>query len=188
MDDETFDDEDIARDAAAQRTIRITGEIDEESSEKFILALHRATGIPGDITVVISSDGGDIEEGLRIIDALAIAKTKGCRVHTAVSGKAYSMAALVACAGDVRTIYAHSRMMFHPGRYEETDEGKPLTPKELKEMYDELEMFNGIFKKILRNVGVPEQDCERMMSGDVYLNAVEAISLGIMDSIENDVI
>ena len=129
MCDDDFDDVDIARDEEAERIIRITGEIDEDSSEKFILLLHRVAKVPGDITVVISSDGGDIEEGLRIVDAMNIAKSKGCRIHTVVSGKAYSMAALITCIGDTRTMYSHSRMMFHPGRYEEAEDGKVLTPK-----------------------------------------------------------
>jgi len=188
MCDDDFDDVDNARDEEAERIIRITGEIDEDSSEKFILLLHRVAKVPGDITVVISSDGGDIEEGLRIVDAMNIAKSKGCRIHTVVSGKAYSMAALITCIGDTRTMYSHSRLMFHPGRYEEAEDGKVLTPKELKLMYEELEMFNGMFKRILKNVGVPDTECDKMMSDDVYLNAEEAISLGIIHSIETEII
>jgi ATP-dependent protease ClpP protease subunit len=188
MCDDDFDDVDIARDEEAERIIRITGEIDEDSSEKFILLLHRVAKVPGDITVVISSDGGDIEEGLRIVDAMNIAKSKGCHIHTVVSGKAYSMAALITCIGDTRTMYSHSRMMFHPGRYEEAEDGKVLTPKELKLMYEELEMFNGMFKRILKNVGVSDTECDKMMSDDVYLNAEEAISLGIINSIETEII
>ena len=117
-----------------------------------------------------------------------IAKAKGCSIHTVVSGKAYSMAALITCIGDTRTMYSHSRMMFHPGRYEEAEEGKILTPKELKLMYEELEMFNGMFKRILKNVGVSDTECDKMMSDDVYLNAEEAISLGIINSIETEII
>jgi ATP-dependent protease ClpP protease subunit len=98
------------------------------------------------------------------------------------------MAALITCIGDTRTMYSHSRLMFHPGRYEEAEDGKVLTPKELKLMYEELEMFNGMFKRILKNVGVPDTECDKMMSDDVYLNAEEAISLGIINSIETEII
>ena len=186
--DETVDDEDSARESSAERIIRLTGEISEENSEKFILNLYQVAKIPGEIIVIISSDGGEVEEGLRIIDALCTAKARGCPLHTVVSGKAYSMAAYIACVGDTRTIYPHARLMFHSSRYEGTEEGKALTVVELRQMHAELASYDKVFREVLRSAGLGDADVERMLSGDVYVNAEEAVSLGLMNSIETEYI
>ena len=182
------EDDDFAGESSAERIIRLTGEISEETSESFILNLHKVAEIPGEITVVISSDGGDIEEGLRIIDSLNIAKAHANRITTVCSGKAYSMAAYIYLVGDTRTMYPHARLMFHSGRYEGLGEDEVLTESTLKSMTAELAMFNNTFRSILRNAGVDEEMISRMLAGDVYLNAEEAISLGIAHSIETQVI
>jgi ATP-dependent protease ClpP protease subunit len=186
--EETNDEEDFAGESTAERIIRLTGEISEETAEKFALKLHEVAEIPGEITIIISSDGGDIEEGLRIIDSINIAKAKGCPVKTIVSGKGYSMAAFIACCGDTRTMYPHARLMFHSGRYEGMNEDDVLTVSTLRSMEAELTLFNNTFATILRNVGVSEDMIAKMLSGDVYVNAEDAISLGIIHSIETQVI
>ena len=186
--DETDDGEDFARESTAERIIRLTGEISEETSESFILNLHRVAKIPGEIIVIVSSEGGDIEEGLRIIDALRIAKNNGCPVHTVVSGKAYSMAAYIVCTGDTRTIYPHSRLMFHASRFEGADDGRTLTAVELQKMHDELSLSDGVFRELMANVGLDQETIERMLASDTYVNAEEAISLGIINSIETAII
>lgn len=170
------------------RTLRITGYITEELADKFVVSLHDLVETPAEIAVVLSSEGGSIEEGLRIVDALGIARARGCPVHTVVSGKAYSMAAIIACAGDRRTIYPNSRLMFHGGRYEEEEDGKPLTSVELKGMYEELSMYDRIFRDILTGVGLPQDKAAGLLVGDNYMNASEAIASGIMHSIETEII
>lgn len=186
--DNIDDGEDFAGESSAERIIRLTGDISEETAEKFILNLKKVAEIPGEIIVIVSSEGGDIEEGLRIIDALNIARNRGCPVHTVASGKAYSMASLIVCTGDTRTMYPHTRLMFHSGRYEEFEDGKSLTVPELEKMRDEMSMFNGIFRDILLNVGMPQQIIDRIMVDDVYMNAGEALSLGVINSIETEII
>jgi ATP-dependent protease ClpP protease subunit len=59
-----------------ERIIRLTGDITEESADKCIRALHDLCQEPGEITMIICSDGGSPAEGFRIIDAMAIARTK----------------------------------------------------------------------------------------------------------------
>lgn len=187
--EEPLEDEDFAGDSSAERVIRLTGEISEDTAEKFILKLKKVAELPGEIVVVISSEGGSIEEGLRIIDALQVARLRGCTVHTVATGKAYSMSALVFCTGDRRTMYPHARLMFHSGRYEDGEgDGQVLTVKDLDEMRAEMSMFNGIFRDIVVAAGMPEQLVERMMTGDLYMNAGEALSLGIAHSIETEII
>lgn len=170
----------------AERIIRLTGEISEETSEKFIQNLHSVAETPGEIVVIIHSDGGGLEDGFRIIDAMSVAKIKGCPIHTVVAGKAYSMGAYIACCGDRRTAYEHARIMFHSGRYDGSD--GTLTKKELKQMYGEMMAFDIMLSNILRSVGVKEDMIDRMMSSDVYMGPDEAKALGIIQDIEREVI
>ncbi len=74
-----------------ERIIRLTGDITEESADTCMKALHNLCNEPGEITMVICSDGGSPAEGFRIIDAMAIARTKDCPVNTVVYDKASSM-------------------------------------------------------------------------------------------------
>jgi ATP-dependent protease ClpP protease subunit len=180
--------EDFAGGDSAERIIRITGDISEETAEKFSLNLHRVAETPGEIHVIIASDGGDIESGLRIIDAINIAKHRGCTVHTCVSGKAYSMSAYLSLVGDRRTIYPHARLMFHSGRYDGTEESDDFTVSVLQSMVSEMSMYNDTFRKLLAAVGLPNEMIEKIMLTDVYMNAEEAISLGVMHSIETELI
>jgi len=186
--DDIEEESELAGGGSAERIIRITGEISEETAEKFTLNLHRVAETPGEIHVVIASDGGDIEYGLRIIDALNIAKAKSCVIHTTVAGKAYSMGAFIALVGDRRTIYPHARLMFHSGRYEAMAEGEEMTVQVLQSMVNEMSMFNNTFRKLLAGVGLSSEMIEKIMTTDVYMNAEEAISLGVMHSIETEII
>lgn len=179
------DAQDDETDDTQERIIRLTGDISEESAEAFIIKLHRIAASPGNIYVIISSDGGDIESGMRIIDALNIAKTKSCTICTIVA-RAYSMAAFIACIGDVRTMYQHGRLMFHPGRYEGYEE--EMTAATLKSMHDELTISDNTFRTILHGVGVSQSLIDTMMSRDVYMGLEDAIANGIINSQETNVI
>ena len=68
------------------------------------------------------------------------------------------------------------------------NEDDVLTVSTLRSMEAELTLFNNTFATILRNVGVSEDMIAKMLSGDVYVNAEDAISLGIIHSIETQVI
>lgn len=180
------EDDGLAGDDSTERIIRISGDISQDIAEKVVLSIHRAVETPGEITIVIASEGGSIDDGMRIIDALDIAKTRQCPIHTVVQGKAYSMAAYIACMGDTRTIYPHARMLFHAGRYDLEEDG--VTAAQLKILYEEMMVADRTFERILFGVGVPAANVAEMLSKDVYIGADEAISLGIMQSIETEII
>lgn len=171
------------------RLIRLTGSITEESSEKFLDDLREESlnGIDGGITVVIHSDGGDIEDGFRILDAMAMLKSKGFKFHTIVTGKAYSMAAYMFCLGDLRTAYTNARLMFHASRYEELEEND-VTRDVLMKMCDELKVYDDKFRDIMWGAGLPMDLIEQSMHTDVYLGVSEAMKYGLVQSVEQDII
>jgi ATP-dependent Clp endopeptidase proteolytic subunit ClpP len=170
-----------------ERIIRLTGEITEENADKCIRALHDLCLEPGAITMVICSDGGSLDDGFRIIDAMAIARTKGCPVNTVVSGKASSMGAIIFCAGVHRTVYRHSRIMIHPAYY--TDEtGGTTTRNDARNMMLELDYYNGLFHGLLSSMDIMPELLERMLREDVFLGADEALQYGIAHEYETDII
>jgi ATP-dependent protease ClpP protease subunit len=55
-------------------------------------------------------------------------------------------------------------------------------------MRDELSLSDGVFRELMANVGLDQATIERMLASDTYVNAEEAISLGIINSIETEII
>lgn len=170
-----------------ERIIRLTGEITEESADKCVMALHDLCATPGPITLIISSDGGSLDDGFRIIDAMVIAKTKGCPVNTVASGKASSMGAIIFCTGDHRTMHRHTRLMIHPAYF--TDEnGGNTSHVDARNMMLELDYFNGKFRQLLSKMNIEPELLDRMLREDVYLGSDEAIKYGIAHEVETDII
>lgn len=170
-----------------ERIIRLTGEITEESADKCIRTLHELCSEPGEITMVICSDGGSLDDGFRIIDAMTIARTKECPVNTVVSGKASSMGAMIFCAGVHRTVYRHARIMIHPAYYTD-DTGGITNRNDAMNMALELDYFNGLFRKLLSSMPIPSELLDRMMREDVYIGADDAIRYGIAHEFETEII
>lgn len=170
-----------------ERIIRLTGEITEESADKCIRSLHELCNEPGEITMIICSDGGSLDDGFRIIDAMVIAHTKKCPVNTVVSGKASSMSAMIFCTGVHRTVYRHSRIMIHPAYYTD-DTGGITSRNDAMNMALELDYFNGLFRKLLSNMPIPSELIDRMMREDVYIGADDAIKYGIAHEFETEII
>lgn len=170
-----------------ERIIRLTGDITEESADTCIKALHNLCKEPGEITMVICSDGGSPVEGFRIIDAMTIARTKDCPVNTVVSGKASSMGAIIFCAGVHRTIYRHARIMIHPAYFTD-DDGGITSRNGAMNMVVEMDFFNDLFRKLLSSMSIPPELLDKMLSEDVYLVADDAIKYGIAHEFETDII
>ena len=52
------------------RTIKLYGEIDEDSQEQFITNFHALDQTTGTITIFLSSEGGSVESGFAIYDEI----------------------------------------------------------------------------------------------------------------------
>lgn len=170
-----------------ERIIRLTGDITEESADQCIRTLHDLCLEPGEITLIICSDGGSPDDGFRIIDAMAIARTKDCPVNTVVSGKASSMGAIIFCAGVHRTIYRHARIMIHPAYFTD-DDGGITSRNGAMNMVLEMDYYNDLFRKLLSNMSIPPELLDRMLREDVYLVADDAIKYGIAHEFETEII
>ncbi|WP_405328484.1 ATP-dependent Clp protease proteolytic subunit, partial [Fibrobacter sp.] len=89
--------------------------------------LGRLSHNVGKVILLIDSDGGSLEEGFRLIDAIRILQNKGIVVKTVATGKIYSMGFFIYCAGKERTAYPSARLMSHCARYDGLVESEAYT-------------------------------------------------------------
>ena len=93
------------------RIIFIGTEIDDDVSNIVQAQLLYLSSLNNeDITIYINSPGGSCSAGFGIIDTMLHIKPK---VNTVCTGMAASMASLILCVGDTRSILPHARVMIH---------------------------------------------------------------------------
>ena len=96
----------------AERTLYITGGIDEEVAQKAMKGLRALEATVGDIRIVLNSNGGEELQGYAIYDAICMCKN---RVVIEGYGEVQSIAAIILQAGDVRRLAYHAEFMIHHG-------------------------------------------------------------------------
>ena len=130
------------------------------------------------ITLVIDSGGGSVSDGLMLYDTM---KTLSCPVYT-VARTAYSMAAILLCAGERghRYIYPSSKVMLHliSGTVSGDETEIAIGSKEMKKAKDAM-------LDILQANGVTVSRAQllRDINRDFWMGAQEAIDYGVADHI-----
>jgi ATP-dependent protease ClpP protease subunit len=164
-----------------QREIFLWGEINEESAFKFVQEIRELGLIAQPIRVFIHSDGGELEAMSSIIDELD-ATRENCEVFLIAHGKAYSAAAFI--LGSSPTGYAwatpNSMIMLHPVSYD--------LPTDYKDVQDAASKFiNRMFDKYLKIVAdrikKRKTTLEKQIKDGLWLTAMEALNLGLIDGI-----
>ncbi|HEX7473228.1 MAG TPA: ATP-dependent Clp protease proteolytic subunit [Candidatus Limnocylindrales bacterium] len=91
----------------------------EDIAKSLLLMSSARAGQPDDpITLYINSGGGSVGDGLAIIEAINLMRRKyHVRIDTAILGYAYSMGAIVAQAGDTRSIGRFGTLMLHSSEW-----------------------------------------------------------------------
>ena len=168
--------------------VRLVGQISEETISPVIEELGRLDPETSEVTLVIDSYGGSIEEGFRLIDAIRIIQSRGVVVHSVITGKAYSMGIYIALAANKRTAYPSARIMTHSARYDGLEEDTPYTAKDLKTMFLEMDNYDRMFKELLVSAGVDPNDADVIMAKDTYFGVDTAIRRGLVQSVEKDVV
>jgi ATP-dependent Clp protease protease subunit len=164
------------------RTIYIGTEIDEESAEKVIKAIHllRASDDTKEIKVILNCPGGAYYNGMAIYDAIMACPFD---VTVEVLGHAMSMASIILQAGDVRVVHPNSTLLIHDGY--EGIEG--ATPKSFEAWAKESKSNRRTMYEIFAHKsGKAEAFWEKRCSHDYFLTAREAVSLGLADKIAGE--
>ena len=129
-----------------------------------------------DITIYINSPGGSVADGLAIIDAMRLVKSK---VNTVGYGTVASMAAIILASGEKRSCMEHTRCMIHQvfGGMQGTVSDVEIAYNNMLEVKDEL--MNLLASKVKKNKKQVEKDCDR----DYWLSAIKAKEYGLIDEV-----
>lgn len=158
---------------------------DGAMAERAIKGLHILdSGAPaGDkpITVIMNNPGGDEYHGMAIYDAIKVCKN---HVTVIVYGHAMSMGSIILQAADRRVMAPNSRMMIHYGTWGIHDHPKIVyrwaeEGKKFDKWMEDIYMEKIHQKKPDFSIGKLRDMC----NFDTFLNAKEALDLGLIDEI-----
>lgn len=133
-----------------------------------------------EVTLVVNSDGGDVDAGFAIIDVMAAVP---CPVRTLCVGRAASMAALVLMCGEAgrRQIMPRSRVMIHnpwvPG-------GVGGTASDVQQVVDDLNRTSDeAHRLVAERCGHTVDEVREKMREDCWFSAEEAREWGVVDEV-----
>lgn len=132
------------------------------------------------INIHINSPGGDIHEGLPIVNAIRASKKD---VHTYVDGIAYSMAAIIAISAKTVHIASNGMLMMHNASTVIWGNAQELrTEADVLDKYDD-----SLLQTIADRTGESPKDIKEKWFNykDNYLTASEAKDAKLVDVIEN---
>ena len=164
----------------------ILGEFDETISENVVPNLvkkieeeeHKPEG---KIIFYINSNGGYCHELYNLLALIDIAKQKGIRIYTIITGRAYSCGSMLAIHGDHRAIYKYGTHLMHLGEAGTLNH----TFKQLERETNFIkEHFENIVKMYVENTNISEKQIREMLLDDsCFLNAEQCKELGLVDEI-----
>jgi ATP-dependent protease ClpP protease subunit len=162
--------------------IDLSGEVDYEMADyvRECFRILKSKGSP-DITIEITSAGGDVGIGLSILDMLRLYPGKKTGK---VIGFARSMAAVILQACDKRLCAKHAVMMIHHLYKNEVSLDVMRDPKKARKTLEEMEesqnwIYEVLCKRTKKRKAVIKKICEEERD----LTANEALNLGLIDKV-----
>jgi ATP-dependent protease ClpP protease subunit len=133
--------------------------------------------VEGDVVVRINSRGGDVFDGLAILNAL---RGHDGQVTTIVDGLAASAASFIAMAGHDVVMNRNSELMVHNGHAIAMGGAE-----DMRKLADSLERTNANIASIYAEKagGTPEQ-WRAVMAAETWYSADEAVKAGLADRVE----
>lgn len=128
------------------------------------------------IWLYINSIGGYVPAGLAIIDTM---KTLKSPVYTVIIGEACSMGSVVSVCGDKRFITPNSYFMGHPLTFGAIDYAGVVVDR-VNYGISLQELLINIYKKHTR---LNKKDFEKMLRGELWLNARQCLKKKVADEI-----
>lgn len=165
------------------RLISLDGPIDKPTAVEFIKNIRLMDYVTDDdITILINTEGGDVHQGMAIIDAI---RECNSRVITHAVGPCWSMGAIILQAGDIRKISTHATVMIHIGS-DEYDEDHTLN---LKRWIVENERIGEVADNILfqkmkeKNKKLTKSQFAKLLMFDTIYTAEQSIEIGLANEI-----
>ena len=166
-----------------KRTVRLVGEINEDSATRVIAQLKMLDDLSPkggrDITLIIQSPGGEVDAGFAIYDAIQSLKSD---VRTVCEGSCSSMGAFILAAGapGKRSATPNALIMIHQpsagasGKVSDIQIAAKMLQATKDRMRDTMS----------RHSGLDPKDLEKLLDRDTFISAQEARDLGLIDSVE----
>ncbi|KAK2758808.1 hypothetical protein FQN54_003500 [Arachnomyces sp. PD_36] len=166
-----------------ERIICLNGEVEESMSASIVaqLLFLEADNPEKPIHLYLNSPGGSVTAGLAIYDTMTYIASP---VSTICVGQAASMGALLLCGGHHGKRYClpHSSVMVHQpsGGYSGKASDIAIHAKEILRVRHQL---NEIYRRHLTGKDMTIEEIEKLMERDYFMDAKEALSMGIVDEI-----
>lgn len=167
-----------------RRVLFLMNPIDQEAVCKTmmqIIMLNTQSNKP--ITLVIGSPGGDIQQGLALLDVMAASRSI---IRTISVGLSASMAAVILAAGSPGQRYCtkHSRVMIHEPLLANGIGGSSSSIQEAaKHILERKNLINNLLSDY---TGQSPEEIEKATAYDHYFSAREAKEFGLVDEIACD--
>lgn len=167
-----------------KRVIEVNSEINDTSAQLLARAIIQINqedkGIPVEerkpIRVILSSYGGEVDSGFKMIDAMLNSKTP---VWTINIGQQYSMAAIVGLAGEKRYASKNALFLLHDGTVTVYDSGSKV--------HDYIEFDMALQKRmkdfVTSRTKISAKTYEKKGRDEWYFFADEAKKIGVIDGI-----
>lgn len=160
--------------------------VDALMAERAVKGLHildtMASAGDKPINIILNTPGGDVDCGMAIYDAISQCNNM---VYVKVSGRAYSMGAVILQAADKRIMSPNASIMLHYGQTTVYGE-VPTVLKNIDAMKKTDKMLEDLFLKRIREKRPKYtlKQVKALLDRDTYLTASEAIELGLADEID----
>ena len=163
------------------KKISLTGPVDTDVTLNDLMAQAGDVTLFKTLVLDIASQGGCVEEGLKIMIWLDKLSQEGKEIITVVSANAYSIASLIMLAADKRYISRHGEVMVH----------NPMVPmieyanaNELEKHVAELRSLEEMLQMLYMNfANISIEDIKNLMDNETYLSPDEAVSRGFADEV-----
>ena len=163
----------------ADRILFLNGEVNTDSCNTLVAQLlYLASVDDRDISMYISSPGGDVVAGLSVVDTMDFIKPQ---VSTTCIGMAASMGAVILSNGEKgkRFVLPHSRVMIHSVS---SQHGGHTADIKI-EMEQTLRCQTDVYEILAKNMGKSFEEIEAMCDRDNWKIGQECIDIGIADNL-----
>ncbi len=168
----------------SNRKLFLTGEITEETSNRFVSELLYLAESNEPIDIYLNSPGGSVNAGMVIYDVIQALENK-VPVNIYCIGMAASMGAVILAGGHKgrRYILPHSKCMIH----------EPLitggfggSASSIKKTADSILETKAITNSVLaKHTGKTMKEIDKATSFDNFMNAEESVKFGLCDEIRD---
>lgn len=149
------------------------------SAKDFIDELKNHTNVKA-INLSIHSPGGEMIDGFAIYNTL---KSHPAKIHAQVAGVAASMASVILMAADTISMPENAFIMIH-----NPSGGAWGGSEDLRHMADLMDKFQSSAVKIYQErTGLEESELVEMLDQETWLNGIEAMEKGFVDSVTDSV-